>query len=84
MLFGLTNTPTTFQSCMNHLFRKQLQFFLFVFFDNMMIFSRTWEEHLGYLEEILSIMEEKSIYAKDYKCEFGMTNILYLGHVVNV
>jgi hypothetical protein len=83
MPFGLTNAPTTFQSCMNHLFRKQLWKILLVFFDDLLIYSRTWEEHLGHLEEILSIMEEQSLYAKESKCEFGMTKILYLGHVVS-
>jgi hypothetical protein len=81
--FGLTNAPATFQSCKNHLIRKQLQKILFVFFDDLLIYSRTWEEHLGHLEEILCIMEEQSLYAKESKCEFGMTEILYLGHVVS-
>ena len=54
-----------------------------VFFDDLLIYSRTWEDQKKHLEEILSIMEEKSLYAKESKCEFGRTNILYLGHVVN-
>jgi hypothetical protein len=54
-----------------------------VFFDDLLIYSKTWEEHLRHLEEILSIMEEQSLYAKESKCEFGMTKILYLGHVVS-
>jgi hypothetical protein len=83
MPFGPTNAPSTFQSGMNHLFRKQLRKFLLVFFDDLLIYSRTWEEHLGHLEEILSIMAEQSLYAKESKCEFGMTKILYLGHVVS-
>jgi hypothetical protein len=54
-----------------------------VFFDDLLIYSRTWEGHLQHLEEIMSIMEEQSLYAKESKCEYGMTEILYLGHVVN-
>jgi hypothetical protein len=68
---------------MNHIFKKQLRNFLFVFFDDLLIYSRTWEEHLEHLEEFSSIMEEKSLYAKDSKCGFGMTEILYLGHMVS-
>jgi hypothetical protein len=83
MPFGLTNAPATFPSCMNHIFRKQLQKLLLVFFDDLLIYKRTWEEHLGHLEDILSIMEEQSLYAKESKCEFGMTEILYLGHVLS-
>ena len=82
MPFGLTNAPTTFQSCMNRIFNKQLRKYLLVFFDDL-IYSRTWEEHLKHLNEVLSIMEEQSLFAKQSKCEFGMTEMLYLGHVVS-
>jgi hypothetical protein len=84
MPFGLTNAPTTFQSCMNHVFNKQLRKFLLVFFDDLLIYSKTWEEHLQHVEQILAIMEGKSLYAKESKCEFGMTEVLYLGHIIGV
>jgi hypothetical protein len=83
MPFGLTNAPATFQSCMNHIFNKQLRKFLLVFFDDLLIYSRTWEDHLHHVEEILNIMEDQSLYAKETKCEFGLTKILYLGHIIN-
>ncbi len=83
MPFGLTNTPATFQSCMNRIFNRQLRKYLLVFFDDLLIYSRTWEEHMKHLNEVLSIMEEQSLFAKQSKCEFGMTEILYLGHVVS-
>jgi hypothetical protein len=73
MPFGLTNAPATFQSFMNHVFKKQLRKQLLVFFDDLLINSKTWEEHLQHGDQILSIMEEKSLYAKESKCEFGMT-----------
>ena len=83
MPFGLTNAPATFQSCMNHIFNKQLRKFLLVFFDDLLIYSKTWEEHLQQLDEILTIMEEQSLYAKASKCEFGLREILFLGHVIS-
>ena len=83
MPFSLTNAPTTFQSCMNRIFNKQLRKYLLVFFDDLLIYSKMWEEHLKQLNEVLSIMEEQSLFAKQSKCEFGMTEILYLGHVVS-
>jgi hypothetical protein len=83
MSFGLTNAPATFQSCMNHIFNRQLRKFLLVFFDDILIYNRTWEEHLRHLDEVLSIMQSQSLYAKESKCEFGMTKILYLGHIIN-
>jgi hypothetical protein len=61
MPFRLTNAPTTFQSCMNHIFNKQLRKFLLVFFDDLLIYNRTWEEHLRHVDEILNIMEEQSL-----------------------
>jgi hypothetical protein len=84
MPFGLTNAPATFQLCMNHIFNKQLRKFLLVFFDDLLIYSRTWEDHLRHVDEILNIMEEQSLYAKEAKCEFGLTEILYLGHIIGV
>jgi hypothetical protein len=73
MPFGMTNALATFHSCMNHLFRKQLQNILLVIFDDLLIYRKTWEEHLGHLEEILSIMDKQSLYDKETKCQFGMS-----------
>jgi hypothetical protein len=58
MPFGLTIALATFQSYMNHIFKNQLRKFVFFFFDDLLIYNRTWEEHLEHLEGILSIMEE--------------------------
>jgi hypothetical protein len=63
---------------MNHLFNKKLRKFLLVFFDDLLIYSKTWEEQLQQVEKILATMEEQSLYAKESKCEFGMTEVLYL------
>jgi hypothetical protein len=82
MPFGLTNVPTTFQYCMNHVFKKQLRKHLLVFIDDLLIYSKTCEEHLRHVDQILSIMEEQSLYANESKCEFGMTEVLYLGHII--
>jgi hypothetical protein len=69
---------------MNHVFKKKLRKYLLVFFDDLLIYSRTWEEHIQHVEQILAIMEGKSMYAKESKCEFGMTEVLYLGHIIGV
>jgi hypothetical protein len=82
MSFGLTNAPATFQSCMNHLFRGQLRKYLLVFFDDILIYNRTWDEHLAHLE-VWSNMQEQSLYGKESKCEFGMRELLYLGHIIS-
>jgi hypothetical protein len=83
MPFGLTNAPTTFQSCMNRVFQNQLHRFVLIFFDDILIYSKTWEDHLKHLEEVLSIMESEILFAKASKCEFGMVELLYLGHIIS-
>ena len=83
MPFGLTNASATFQSCMNHTFRVQLCKFLLVFFDAILIYSKTWEEQLKHLDKVPSILEEHSLYAKMSNCEFGMKEMLYLGHIIS-
>jgi hypothetical protein len=82
MPFGLTNAPATFQSYMNHTFSKQLRKHLLVFFDDILVYSRTWEEHLQHLDEVLGILDKQELCAKLSKCEFGLTEMLYLGHVI--
>jgi hypothetical protein len=84
MPFGLTNAPSTFQSCMNHVFNKQLRKHLLVLFDDFLIYRKTWEEHLQHVDQILSIMEKQSLYAKESKCEFGIMEVLYLGYIIEV
>lgn len=79
MPFGLTNTPGTLQSCMNHVFRGQLRRFVLVFFDDILIYNRTWQEQLQHLEVVLCILEEELFYAKLSKCEFALTEMVYLG-----
>lgn len=53
-----------------------------VFFDDILIYSRTSKEHLQHLDEVLGLLEENFLFAKESKCEFGLTEILYLGHVI--
>ena len=83
ILFGLTNAPTNFQSCMTHMFRGQLRKYLLVLFDDILIYNKTWDEHLAHLGEVLDIMQAQSLYAKESKCEFGMRELLYLGHIIS-
>jgi hypothetical protein len=80
--FGLTDALATFQSCMNNVFNKKLNKFLLVFFDDLLIYRKTGEDNLKHVDQILSIMEEQSLYAKESKCEFVMTKFLYLRHII--
>eukprot|EP00253_Pinus_taeda_P006493 PITA_06493 len=84
MPFGLTNAPATFQSFMNHIFHSHLRNFVLVFFDDILIYNRTWEEHLQHIETVLCILQEQQFYAKLSKCEFGLMEMLYLGYIIGV
>lgn len=83
MPFGLTNAPATFQSTMNQVLREQLRRFVLVFFDDILVYNKTWEEHLQHLDIILGVLQVQKFYAKQFKCEFGITENLYLGHVIS-
>ena len=83
MPFGLTNAPTIFRSLMNDLFCPYLQKFILVFFDDIMVYSRSWEAHLSHLRAVLTILSTNSLFAKELKCEFGVSQVDYLGHIIS-
>lgn len=83
MPFGLTNASATFQSLMNEIFRPHLRRFILVFFDDILIYSKTWEDHLQHFHTILSTLENHYLFAKESKCTFGVTLVEYLDHVVS-
>nr|GEX49229.1 Ty3/gypsy retrotransposon protein [Tanacetum cinerariifolium] len=83
MPFGLSNAPSTFQATMNYIFRSVLRKFVFVFFDDILVYSTSWELHLQHLEAVFSIFESNCFFAKQSKCEFGSSSVSYLGHIVS-
>ena len=83
MPFGLTNAPATFQATMNNLFQPFLRKFVLVFFNDILIYSKTWNDHLIHLEQVLSILKENQFYAKMSKCTFDKEEVSYLGHVIS-
>lgn len=82
MPFGLCNAPSTFQCAMNQIFRDHLRKFVLVFFDDILIYSRSWAEHIQHLREVFSILAKHQFHVKGSKCIFGETSIEYLGHVI--
>lgn len=82
MPFHLTNIPSSLQSLMNDLFHPYLQRFILVFFNDILVYSKTWEYHLSHLQIFLTIFETNQLRAKKTKHKFGVSKVDYLGHVI--
>lgn len=80
--FGLTNAPGTFMHLMHQTFREFLDDFVLVFLDDILIFSRTLEEHQLHVEKVLTKLRESKLYAKESKCDFFKEEVEFLGHHV--
>ena len=80
--FGLTGAPKCFQTLMNILFRPYLDKFVLVYLDDILIYSKTKEEHLTHLRIVFELLRKNKLYGKISKCSFMQTNIEYLGHVI--
>jgi hypothetical protein len=82
MSFGLTNALTYFMYLMNKVFIEYLDKFVVVFIDDILVYSRSEEEHKEHLRLALQKLRENRLYAKLSKCEFWMKQVAFLGHVI--
>ncbi|KAK5812894.1 hypothetical protein PVK06_028338 [Gossypium arboreum] len=83
MPFGLTNAPSTFQSLMNDIFRPYLRKFVLVFFDDILIYSKTWTEHMHHVRLVFELLRNNMLFLKKSKCFFGESQVTYLDHVIH-
>ena len=83
MPFGLTNAPVAFMDLMNRIFQPYLDQFVIVFNDDIWIYSGSKQDHEGHLRLFLQILREHQLYAKFSKCQFGLDNVAFLGHVIS-
>jgi hypothetical protein len=83
MSFGLTNAPAYFMYLMNSVFMQELDKFIVVFIDDILIYSKNPEDHAKHLHVVLQRLRDHHLYAKFSKCEFSLDTIKFLGHTIS-
>ncbi|KAK1666836.1 hypothetical protein QYE76_054995, partial [Lolium multiflorum] len=83
MSFGLTNAPAYFMNLMNKIFMNFLDKFVVLFIDDILIYSKSEEEHEQHLEAVLETLREHKLYAKFSQCEFWLKEVGFLGHILS-
>ncbi|GJP52310.1 hypothetical protein CLOM_g11436 [Closterium sp. NIES-68] len=81
--FGLTNAPATFMSIMNDIFRDFLDRFVIVFIDDILIYSKSLDEHVHHIRQVLTRLRQHRLFVKQSKCEFARSSIPFLGHIIS-
>ncbi|KAL0288436.1 UNVERIFIED_CONTAM: Retrovirus-related Pol polyprotein from transposon.6 [Sesamum calycinum] len=83
MPFELINAPTAFMALINRTFHEYLDQFVIISIDDILVYSRSMEEHEQHLRIVLQVLKEKELYAKLSKCEFWIYQVVFLGHVIS-
>eukprot|EP00253_Pinus_taeda_P036011 PITA_36011 len=81
--FGLTNAPETFMRLINDILRPLNNSFLVVYLDDILIFNESWEEHLHHIWQVLQTLQQHKLCANLEKCTSSMTQVQYLGYIID-
>eukprot|EP00253_Pinus_taeda_P008244 PITA_08244 len=83
MPFGLTNAPTTFMRFINDIFKAHLGKFVVIYLDDILVFIKSWEDHLQHVRTILELLRAHHLQVKEKKSYFGQTSVQYLGFIID-
>ena len=83
LIEGLTNAPATFQHFMNEIFKKERFNFVAVYLDDILIYSKTEEEHYKHIEQVLDVLKKNNLFLRFEKCSFFKREVKYLGHIID-
>ena len=82
MPFGLTNAPATSMRMMDDILQPFTNNFVVVYLDDILIYSKTWAEHLQHIQQVLHTLRQHKLYTNVEKCSFGMGRVHYLGYII--
>ncbi len=83
MPFGLSNSPTVFQALVNDVLRDMVDQFIYVYLDDILIFSSSLQEHVQHIRRVLQRLLENGLFVKEEKCTFYAQSVPFLGYIIS-
>jgi hypothetical protein len=83
MPFGLSNAPSTFMRLMSHVLRKYIGLFVVVYFDDILVYSKTFDDHMKHIRVVFETLRDSKLYGKLTKCYFCKESVVFLGYIIS-
>ena len=80
MPFRISNVPSTFKRLMNHVLMKHIGLFIVMYFDDILMFSRTFDNHVEHFKAVFETLRDVKLYGKLKKCHFCQESVVFLGY----